>query len=96
MSSEMNVSRFSQSQSYEAMAEFWETHSTADYERETQAATITFLPATFRNTITIEAELMQELVDIARSRRISPETLVNVWLRRSVEQLQLASSVMQE
>ena len=96
MSSEMTVSSLSKSQSYEAMAEFWETHSTADYEQETQAATITFSPAAFRNTVTIEAELMQELVDIARSRRVSAETLVNVWLRRSVDQLQIASPVMQE
>ncbi len=86
----------SQAESYEEMAEFWETHSIADYDKQTQSADITFSPAAFRNTVTIEAELMEELVGIARARRISPETLVNVWLRRFVDQLQQNRPIMQE
>jgi len=93
---ETKTSSLSHAQSYEEMAEFWETHSTADYEEQTQAVNLTFSPSAFRNTVTIEAELMEELVDIARERRVSPETLVNVWLRRFVDQMHMPMPVIPE
>lgn len=96
MENAANVSSLSQAQSYEEMAEFWETHSITDYDEQMQAADITFAPTAFRNTVTIEAELMEQLAGIARERRITPETLVNVWLRRFVDQLQNKTPMMQE
>lgn len=97
MDNENNVTTISKAHSYQEMAEFWETHSTADYEDQTYEADITFAASAFHNIVVIEAELMQELRTIAQERRISPETLINVWLRRAVDQLRMrAIPTMQE
>ncbi|MEM7130776.1 MAG: CopG family antitoxin [Chloroflexota bacterium] len=85
-------STISNAQSYEEMAEFWDTHSTADFENQSYEVDITFEPASLRNSVTIELELLKELRKIARDRQISTETLVNVWLRQFVDQTNLAVS----
>lgn len=97
MDNENSITTISKARSYQEMADFWETHSTADYEEQTYQADLTFAPTAFPNMVVIEAELMQELRTIAQERRVSPETLINVWLRRAVDQLQMrAIPVMQE
>ncbi|HEY3228477.1 MAG TPA: CopG family antitoxin [Roseiflexaceae bacterium] len=69
------------------IAEFWDTHSTADYEdlthevhfdvrlrkRDEQAQTVTLVP-----------ELGETLQALAEARGVSLETLVNVWLTEKV------------
>ena len=83
-----NVSSISQSRSWEEMAEFWDTHSLADYEDQTYEVEMTFDPAIRRHSyIHIEPELMEELRQIALMRNISLETLANVWLRQHVDEL---------
>jgi hypothetical protein len=37
--------------------------------------------------VNIEPELMEELRRIARDRKVSTQTLVNVWLRQQVDRL---------
>ena len=69
------------------MAEFWDTHSLADYENETYEVEMSFAPSARRTYIGIEPELLEELRRIARERRVSLQTLVNVWLRQRVDQV---------
>jgi len=86
---EDRVSSISQSRSLEEMAEFWDTHSLADFEEQTHEVAMTFDPSARRSLVGIEPELMKELRYIARQRRVSAQTLVNVWLRQRVDQTRM-------
>jgi hypothetical protein len=87
MENENNTSSISKAASYEEMADFWDKHSTADYDDQTYEMSITFASTAFGNLVAIETELMRELRELAHQRRISPETLINVWLQQSVDQV---------
>mgnify|MGYP000254973882 CR=1 FL=1 len=89
MAEESKVSSISKARSIEEMAEFWDTHSLADYDDETYEVDMTFDPAARQNYVSIESELMQELRRIAQVRKVSTQTLINVWLRKEVDELQL-------
>jgi len=89
MADESKVSSISKARSIEEMAEFWDTHSLADYDDETYEVDMTFDPAARQNYVSIESELMQELRRIAQVRKVSTQTLINVWLRKEVDELQL-------
>jgi hypothetical protein len=89
MADENKVSSISKARSIEEMAEFWDTHSLADYEDEMYEVEMTFDPAARQNYVSIESELMQELRRIAHTRKVSTQTLINVWLRKDVDELHL-------
>jgi hypothetical protein len=82
-----NVSSISKAGSYEEMAEFWDTHSSADYDEATYEVELTFDLAARRTWMGIEPELLAELRQIARERRISTQTLINLWLSQRVASL---------
>lgn len=84
---ETRVSSISQSRTLEEMAEFWDTHSLADFEDQTYEVEMTFDPSARRSLVGIEPELMQELRLIAKERQVTTQTLVNVWLRQRVDQV---------
>jgi len=65
--------------SMEAAAEFWDTHSLVDYEDQLQEVDIE-VRAQRRRRVTLAPEVWKRIVSQAHIRRISPETLVNVWL----------------
>lgn len=88
-----NVSSISKAGSYEEMAEFWDNHSTADYDEVTYEVELTFDPAARRTWVGIEPELLTELRRIARERRISTQTLVNLWLSQRVASLKAQAVV---
>ena len=81
-----NVSSISKTRTYEEMADFWDTHSVADYEDQIEEVEMTFDPSARRTNVGIDPELFTELSKIARQRRISTQTLVNLWLSQRVEQ----------
>ena len=84
---EDRTSSISQSRTLEEMAEFWDTHSLADYDEQTYEVEMTFAPSARRALVGIDPELMRDLRHIARKRQISTQTLVNVWLRQRVDQV---------
>ena len=84
---ENRVSSISQSRTLEEMAEFWDSHSLADYDDQTYEVEMTFDHAARRSLIGIEPELMNELRRLARQRQVSTQTLVNVWLQQRVDQM---------
>ena len=65
--------------SIESAAEFWDTHSLADYEDQLQEVDIE-VRARRRRRVTLAPEVWERVVSQARVRGISPETLVNLWL----------------
>ena len=81
------TSRLPKFSSLQEIADFWDTHSLADYDDETQDVEITFDPSARRTYIGIEPELLADLKHIAQEQRVSLQTLVNVWLRQRVDQL---------
>jgi hypothetical protein len=87
MADENSKSSISQATTYTEMADFWDTHSTADYHDKTYEVDLVFAPQSLRNLVAIEPELMEELRGLAAQRRVSIETLINVWLRAYVDQL---------
>ena len=69
------------------MAEFWDTHSLADFDDQTYEVEMAFDPSARRSVVGIETELMAEIRRIAKERQVSTQTLVNVWLRQRVDQM---------
>jgi hypothetical protein len=65
--------------SIEAAAEFWDTHSLADYEDQLHEVDIE-VRARQRRRVTLDPDVWEHVLSRARSRGVSPETLVNLWL----------------
>ncbi|MCL4871340.1 MAG: BrnA antitoxin family protein [Anaerolineae bacterium] len=75
--------------SVEEMAEFWDTHDSADYEDymgSEDVAVEVNIPKPLTHRIAIEETLMHQLQSTARKRGISAETLVNLWLQEKISQ----------
>jgi hypothetical protein len=84
---EGRVSSISHARTPEDMAEFWDTHSLADFDDQTHEVEMTFDPSARRSVVGIDTELMAEIRRIAKERQVSTQTLVNVWLRQRVDQM---------
>jgi hypothetical protein len=65
--------------SIESAANFWDSHSLADYWDQTHEVDIE-VRAQRRHRVTLDPEVWQQIVDQAHLRGVSPETLVNLWL----------------
>ena len=86
MSENDELTSISKASTLEEIAEFWDTHSLADYWDETHEATFE-VRAERRRRITLDPEVYTQVQNVARKRGVLPETLVNIWL---VERLQNA------
>jgi len=80
-------SSISQARTLEEMADFWDTHSLADYDDQTYEVEMTFDPSARRTYVGIEPELLDDLRRVAHQRRVSTQTLINLWLRQRVDEL---------
>jgi hypothetical protein len=72
------------------ITEFWDTHSTADYEdmtHEVQFEVRLRKGAEQARIVTLVPELSETLQALADARGVSLETLVNVWLTEKVLEL---------
>lgn len=74
----------SKARSLEEIADFWDTHSLADYWDQTREVEFE-IRAKRRRRVTLDPEVYVQVEAQARERGILPETLVNLWL---VERLQ--------
>lgn len=81
------ASTVSQSHSLEEMADFWDTHSLADYDDQTYEVEMSFEPSARRTVVAIEPDLLADISRVACGRKVSTQTLVNVWLRQQVDKL---------
>ena len=71
--------RISKAQTVDEIAEFWDTHSWADYWDQTQEVAIA-VRAKRRRRVPLDPDLYAQIEAQARVRGILPETLVNLWL----------------
>jgi hypothetical protein len=76
---QQGLSSISLSRTIEAMAEFWDTHDTADYWEQFEEVEIgvTMKP---RHRVVIEDETYARVAEESRRRGIQPETLINLWV----------------
>jgi hypothetical protein len=75
----------SKAQSIEEIAEFWDSHSAADYWEQTHEVDFE-IRATRRRRVALAPEVYEKLIEQARKRGILPETLVNLWLAERLQQ----------
>jgi len=68
----------------EEIADFWDSHSLADYWDQTREVVFE-VRAKHRRRITLDPEIYERVELQARTRGITPETLINLWV---VERLQ--------
>ena len=66
--------------SIEQAAEFWDTHSLADYWDQTRPAHFKVNLKHRRYLIALEPKLMKQVSQKAEASGISTETLINVWI----------------
>jgi len=78
------LSSISKARTIEEVAEFWDTHSLADYWDQTHEVEFE-VRAQRRRRVTLDPEVFLKVEAQARKRGLLPETLVNLWL---VERLQ--------
>jgi hypothetical protein len=76
---EKQLTSISKAQTLEEIAEFWDTHSLADYWDETREVEIE-VRAERRRRITLDPDVYTQLETQARIRGLLPETLVNLWV----------------
>ena len=69
----------SEAETLEEIAEFWDTHSLADYWDQTHEVEFT-VRATRRPRVTLDPDLFIRIETEARKRALLPEALVNLWL----------------
>jgi hypothetical protein len=69
----------SKARTLEEIAEFWDTHSLADYWDETHEVEFE-VRAERRRRITLDPRVYAQLEVQARARGLLPETLVNLWV----------------
>ena len=76
--------------SYEEIAEFWDTHSTADYWDQTRPVEFEISPqARRRYLVAIDPELLMRIQQLAQRRGLTTESLVNLLLEQRLHQLEV-------
>jgi hypothetical protein len=74
-----NVTSISRARSLEEIADFWDTHSLADYWDQTTEVEFE-VRAQRRRRVTLDPDLYAQIETQAHQRGVMPETLVNLWL----------------
>jgi hypothetical protein len=82
-----STTSISKAKTLEEIAEFWDTHSLADYWDQTHEVEFT-VRAFPRHRVTLDPDIYTRIEEQAHLRGVQPETLVNLWL---VERLQEVS-----
>ena len=74
--------------SYDEMAEFWDTHSLADYWDQTEPVDFEVSPQLRRRYLVgVDSELLGRVQQMARSRGIATESLVNLLLEQRLHEV---------
>lgn len=67
------------------VGEFWDTHSLADHWDQTHEVEFE-VRAQRPRRITVDPDLYERLAEQARTRGVTPETLINQWLSEHLDQ----------
>jgi len=83
--SEVPETSISAAQTYEEIADFWDTHSLADYWDQTHEVDFE-VRAQRRRRVTLAPEVYAKVEAKARESGVQPETLVNLWLAERLQE----------
>ena len=72
--------------SLEEAAEYWDTHSFADYMEDTEPVEIEVCLKGHKIVLEIDYELSDKLTKIARDKKQSCQNLLNSWIREKIMQ----------
>jgi hypothetical protein len=78
-------SSISNARTLKELAEFWDTHSLADYWDQTHEVEFE-IRAQRRRRVTLDPEVYSQVEALAHRRGIQPETLVNLWIAERVQE----------
>lgn len=84
-SNDMHVTSISKANSLEEIADFWDTHSLADYWDQTHEVEFE-VRAKPRRRVTLDPEVYAQIQAEAQIRGILPETLINLRLVERLHQ----------
>ncbi len=74
-------------ESYEAIGDFWDTHSLADYWDQTEPADFEIGPDVRRRyLVAVDPGLLKQLQKIARQRGLATESLINLFLAQRLQE----------
>jgi len=77
--SDTQLTSISKARTLEEIADFWDTHSLADYWDQTHEVEFE-VRAKRRRRVTLAPEVYAQVEAQARTRGLLPETLINLWL----------------
>jgi hypothetical protein len=73
----------------EEIAEFWDTHSLADYWEQTEPAEFEISPDVRRRyLVAVDPDLLTRLRCVAHRRGVSTESLINLWLEQQLSNIE--------
>jgi len=85
MTKDKNIPMF---KSYEEMAEFWDTHSLADYWDQTEPAEFEISNQLRRRyLVRVDRDILGRVQQAARARGVSTESLVNLLLEQRLQEM---------
>ena len=85
MGASRKVTSISKAKNLKEVAEFWDSHSLADYWNKTHEVEFE-VRAQRRRRVTLDPEVYARIEREARVRGVLPETLVNMWLAERLKQ----------
>lgn len=85
-SKDAQVTSISKAQTLEEIADFWDTHSLADYWDQTHEVEFE-VRAKRRRRVTLTPEIYEKVEAQARVQGVLPETLVNIWLAERLQEV---------
>ena len=86
MSQNQNKTSISKKSSYQEIGEFWDTHDLSEFWEQTKPAKFEIDIQTQRMYYPIDIKLSNTILELAKKRGISPETLINLWVSEKIRQ----------
>ncbi len=89
----MNDAKIPEFKSYEEAAEFWDTHSLADYWDQTEPAEFEVAsPLRRRYLVPVDRDLLGRVRKAAHTRGVSTESLVNLLLEQRLREIEAVAA----
>jgi len=82
-----NKGSISRARSYKELSEFWDSHNLGEYWEQLRPAEFEVDIQSQATYYPLEANLSADLRSIARKKGISPEVLLNLWVREKVRKV---------
>lgn len=78
------LSTVSKAQTYEEIGAFWDTHDLADTAQQTRPVTFEVAIKRRRFLVAVDPGILREVRQRAVTRGLTPESLVNLWLKEKL------------